>query len=210
MQLVRHDASFKILTYAPSNATVDTLAERLTSAGLTAEQLLCLKAPSKSVPEDVRAFHAFLKPAKLRAYRFVLTTCSSAALLQGLEIRAEHFSHMVIDPLAGSKLLQHAKGLFTLELLSIAGTPKFHPEHLVAQLARMAQLEHLVIHLRTAFPNHPLNWTLSGIARHMLPFPASSSPPLCRLPQPPSRVDALCYVCAQRHLLMGCDYLGKR
>ncbi|SRR6266702_925943 len=103
MQLVRRDASFKILACAPSNAAVDVLVERLGTAGLTVNQLLRLKAPSadtKNVPEDVRAFYAFPKPAKLRAYRVVLTTCSSAALLQILEIRAGHFSHIVIDEAA--------------------------------------------------------------------------------------------------------------
>ncbi|SRR6266702_3991764 len=53
MQLVRCDASFEILACAPSNATVDALVERLASTGLTADQLLHLKAPladTKSVP----------------------------------------------------------------------------------------------------------------------------------------------------------------
>ncbi len=53
MQLVRRDTSFEILACAPSNAAVDALVERLASAGLTADQLLHLKAPSanmKSVP----------------------------------------------------------------------------------------------------------------------------------------------------------------
>ncbi|SRR6266702_1285652 len=53
MQLICCDASFEILACALSNAAVDALVERLASAGLTADQLLHLKAPSadtKSVP----------------------------------------------------------------------------------------------------------------------------------------------------------------
>ncbi|KAI9462823.1 hypothetical protein BJY52DRAFT_1415043 [Lactarius psammicola] len=103
MQLVRHDASFKILACTPSNAAADVLVERLAAAGLTVDQLLRLKArlgDTKGIPEDVRAFYGFPKPAKLRTYRVVLSTCSSAALLQTLKIRAGHFSHIVIDEAA--------------------------------------------------------------------------------------------------------------
>jgi helicase MOV-10 len=67
------------------------------------DQLLRLNARSRditSIPEDVREFSALPKPAKLRAYRVVISTCSSAALLQTLKIRAGHFSHIVIDEAA--------------------------------------------------------------------------------------------------------------
>jgi helicase MOV-10 len=103
MQLVQRDAGFKILACTPSNAAADLLVERLAAAGLTVEQLLRLNARSRaieSIPEDVREFSTFPKPAKLRAYRVVLTTCSSAALLQTLKIAAGHFSHIVIDEAA--------------------------------------------------------------------------------------------------------------
>ncbi|KAH9059532.1 P-loop containing nucleoside triphosphate hydrolase protein [Lactarius vividus] len=103
MQLVLSDSSIKILACTPSNTAADLLVERLAAAGLTVDQLLRLNARSRdteSIPEDVRAFSAFPKPAKLRAYRVVLTTCSSAALLQTLKIRTGHFSHIVIDEAA--------------------------------------------------------------------------------------------------------------
>ncbi|KAH9166488.1 RNA helicase [Lactarius sanguifluus] len=103
MQLVHRDASSKILACTPSNAAADLLAERLASAGLTVDQLLRLNARSRdirSIPEEIREFSTSPKPAKLRIYRVVLTTCSSAALLQALKIRAGHFSHIVIDEAA--------------------------------------------------------------------------------------------------------------
>jgi helicase MOV-10 len=103
MQLVRRDAGFKILACTPSNAAADLLVERLAAAGLTVEQLLRLTPLSrdtKSIPEVVRGFSASPKSAKLRAYRVVLTTCSSAALREMLKIRPGHFSHIVIDEAA--------------------------------------------------------------------------------------------------------------
>ncbi|KAI9454460.1 hypothetical protein BJY52DRAFT_1213673 [Lactarius psammicola] len=63
---------------------------------------------------------------------------------------------------AGSELLRSAEGLVTLELQDIADSPEVHPAHLVAQLARMAQLERLVVHFRTALPNHAVKRALSG------------------------------------------------
>ncbi|KAH8992653.1 P-loop containing nucleoside triphosphate hydrolase protein [Lactarius akahatsu] len=101
MQLVHRDASFKILVCTPSNAAADVLVERLAAAGLTVDQLLRLKPSScdmRKIPEDVRPFYASLKSAK-RAYRVVLSTCSSAALLK-TEIPAGYFSHIVIDEAA--------------------------------------------------------------------------------------------------------------
>jgi hypothetical protein len=54
---------------------------------------------------------------------------------------------------ASSELLLRAEGLVTLELLDIADTPALQPSHLVTQLARMTQLERLVVHFRTALPS---------------------------------------------------------
>ncbi|KAH9035798.1 hypothetical protein EDB85DRAFT_1943196, partial [Lactarius pseudohatsudake] len=62
---------------------------------------------------------------------------------------------------ADSELLRCAESLVTLELLDVADSPEHHPAHLVAQLARMAQLERLV-HFRTALPNHAVERTLGG------------------------------------------------
>ncbi|KAH9035796.1 hypothetical protein EDB85DRAFT_1943189 [Lactarius pseudohatsudake] len=63
---------------------------------------------------------------------------------------------------ADSELLRRAESLVTLELLDIADSPELHPVHLVSQLARMAQLERLVVHFRTALPNHAVERTLWG------------------------------------------------
>jgi helicase MOV-10 len=103
MQLVRRDADSKILACTPSNAAADLLIERLATAGLTVNELYRLNARSRvieSIPEDVRPFSGSPKPTKLRTYRVVLSTCSSAALLQTLKIRAGHFSHIIIDEAA--------------------------------------------------------------------------------------------------------------
>jgi helicase MOV-10 len=102
MQLLKRDANFKILACTPSNAAADLLVERLAAAGMAVGQLLRLNARSrdrKSIPELVRPFSAFPTHAKIRKYRVVLSTCSSAALLHGrqLNIRAGHFSHIIID-----------------------------------------------------------------------------------------------------------------
>ncbi|KAH9030393.1 hypothetical protein EDB84DRAFT_1602825 [Lactarius hengduanensis] len=63
---------------------------------------------------------------------------------------------------ADSELLRRAESLVTLELLDIADSPEHHPAHLAAQLARMAELERLGIHFRTALPNHAVERTLWG------------------------------------------------
>jgi len=101
MQLVKRDSSSKILACTPSNTAADLLVRRL--ARLTVDKLLRLNAHSrnmKSIPEDIREFSAFSTTTKLRASRVVVTTCSSAARLQSLGIRAGHFSHIVIDEAA--------------------------------------------------------------------------------------------------------------
>ena len=103
MQLVRRDASPKILACTPSNAAADLLVERLAAAGLTVDELYRLNARSRdirSIPEDIRPFSTSPKPTKIRACRVVLSTCSSTALLQTLNIRVGHFSHIIIDEAA--------------------------------------------------------------------------------------------------------------
>jgi helicase MOV-10 len=105
MQLVRRDPSSKILACTPSNAAADLLVERLAAAGLTVDQLLRLNARSrdmnsKNISERVREFSATPKRTKLRAYRVVLTTCSSAGLLLMQKIPVGHFSHIIIDEAA--------------------------------------------------------------------------------------------------------------
>ncbi|KAH9038479.1 P-loop containing nucleoside triphosphate hydrolase protein [Lactarius pseudohatsudake] len=103
MQLLRRDASFKILACTPSNAAADLLVERLAAAGLTVNQLLRLNARSrvmKSIPELVRTFSVNRESEDLLAFRVVISTCSSAGLLQMENIPAGHFSHIVIDEAA--------------------------------------------------------------------------------------------------------------
>ncbi|KAF8267998.1 P-loop containing nucleoside triphosphate hydrolase protein [Lactarius quietus] len=103
MQLVNNNDSYKILACTPSNAAADLLIQRLATAGLTVDKLFRLNARSRdmsSIPEEVQPFSGSPKPAKLRTYRVVLSTCSSAALLQTMKIRAGHFSHIIIDEAA--------------------------------------------------------------------------------------------------------------
>lgn len=100
MQLLHRDSSSKILACTPSNASADLLVERLADARLTADQLLRLNARSretKSIPENVREFSTSPKRGKLRAYRVVVCTCSSAGLLLTQKIPVGHFSHILID-----------------------------------------------------------------------------------------------------------------
>jgi helicase MOV-10 len=103
VQLLHRDPSSKILACTPSNAAADLLVGLLAEAGLTVDQLLRLNARSreaKSIPESVREFSASPKGSKLRAYRVVVCTCSSAGLLLTREIPVGHFSHIVIDEAA--------------------------------------------------------------------------------------------------------------
>ncbi len=100
MQLLRRDPEFKILACTPSNAAADLLVERLANAGLSARELFRLNAHSRnmnSIPELVREFSKIPKHADLLALRVVLSTCSSASLLQTHGIPAGHFSHIFID-----------------------------------------------------------------------------------------------------------------
>src|SRR6202012_465889 len=67
-------------------------------------------------------------------------------------------------PSSGSALLLRAEHLVTLELLEILDTPALPPAQLAAQLARMAQLERLVLHFRTALPSR--TFTQAGMDAH--------------------------------------------
>ncbi|KAI9435076.1 hypothetical protein H4582DRAFT_702259 [Lactarius indigo] len=72
------------------------------------------------------------------------------------KLRAPHLRRLTLVGIrspAGSELLLRAEGLVTLELLDVMDSLKAHPVDLVARLARMAQLERLVVHFRTALPN---------------------------------------------------------
>jgi helicase MOV-10 len=102
MQLVRRDTGVKILACTPSNAAADLLIERLSGAGLDSDQLYRLNAYSREeeVPEDVQQFSVIPEREKLLAFRVVLSTCSSAGMLQILNVPVGHFSHIVIDEAA--------------------------------------------------------------------------------------------------------------
>lgn len=77
--------------------------ERLVSAGLDSEQLYRLNAYSReedSIPEGVQPFSLIPRHSKLLAFRVMLSTCSSAGMLQTWNVPVGHFSHIVIDEAA--------------------------------------------------------------------------------------------------------------
>ncbi|KAI0259125.1 P-loop containing nucleoside triphosphate hydrolase protein [Gloeopeniophorella convolvens] len=103
MQLLRRNAGNKILACTPSNAAADLLIERLSAAGLGAEELFRLNAYSRyqeDISEDVQAFSVPRENMDARSYRVVLSTCSSAGFLEMMNIQAGHFSHIFIDEAA--------------------------------------------------------------------------------------------------------------
>ncbi|KAI9452271.1 P-loop containing nucleoside triphosphate hydrolase protein [Russula earlei] len=103
MQLVRRDSGIKVLACAPSNSATDLLVERLAGAGLGSDELYRLNAYSRNdnaVPENVQSFSIIPKHEALLAFRVVLSTCSSVAMLQTLNVPVGHFSHIVIDEAA--------------------------------------------------------------------------------------------------------------
>ena len=102
MQLVRRDTGVRILACTPSNAAADLLVERLAAAGLDSNELYRLNAYSREedVPEDIQSFSIIPKRAKLLAFRVILSTCSSSAMLQSLNVPVGHFSHIVVDEAA--------------------------------------------------------------------------------------------------------------
>jgi helicase MOV-10 len=102
VQLVRRDFGVRVLACTPSNAAADLLIERLSAAGLDPDQLYRLNAYSREegVPEDIQPFSVIPEREKLLAFRVVLSTCSSAGMLQTLNVPVGHFSHIVIDEAA--------------------------------------------------------------------------------------------------------------
>jgi helicase MOV-10 len=103
VQLVRRDASVRVLTCTPNDATADLLVERLAATGLDSDKLYHLN-PSPTYEEDMTghepAFPRIPGHERLLAFRVVLSTCSKAAILQNLNIPVGHFSHIVIDDAA--------------------------------------------------------------------------------------------------------------
>ena len=96
------DPGVRILACTPSIVAADLLVKRLAAAGLHSDQLYHLNAYSREedVPEDVQPFSAIPERAKLLVFRVVLSTCSSAGMLQTLNFPVGHFSHIVIDEAA--------------------------------------------------------------------------------------------------------------
>jgi helicase MOV-10 len=102
VQLVRRNASVRVLACTPSNAAADLLVERLAGAGLTSDEVYRLNAYSREedIPDDVQPFSVIPRQRKLLAFRVVLSTCSSAGMLQTWNVPVGHFSHIVIDEAA--------------------------------------------------------------------------------------------------------------
>ena len=102
VQLVRRDVWVRVLVCTPSNAAADLLAERLAAAGLDSDKLYRLDIPSiyeEDILEDVRTSSSSLFPGleRLLSFRVVLSTCSSASMLEALDVPIGHFSYIVID-----------------------------------------------------------------------------------------------------------------
>lgn len=99
---MRRNTGVKILACTPSNAAADLLVDRLASAGLDQDQLYRLNAHSRGgdIPEDVQSYSVIPKHRRLLAFRVILATCSSAAMLQTWSVPVGHFSHIVIDEAA--------------------------------------------------------------------------------------------------------------
>ena len=103
MQLVRRDASVRVLACAPSSAAADYLAERLAAAGLDPDKLYRLAgspAPEDDASEDAPTSSQIAWQEKLLSFRVVLSTCSSAGILKNLNVPIGHFSYIVIDEAA--------------------------------------------------------------------------------------------------------------
>jgi helicase MOV-10 len=96
---VRRDTRVKILACTPSDAAADLLVDLLVTAGLDSDQLFRFNADSREedVPEDVQPFSIIPERKRLMVFRVVLSTCSSAGMLQTLNVPVGHFSHIVID-----------------------------------------------------------------------------------------------------------------
>jgi helicase MOV-10 len=103
VQLVRRDAGVRVLVCTPSNTAADLLAERLAAAGLDLDKLYRLNASShceEDMSEGLRTSSLFPGLERLLAFRVVLSTCSSAGMLQALDVPVGHFSYIVIDEAA--------------------------------------------------------------------------------------------------------------
>ncbi|KAF8264560.1 hypothetical protein EI94DRAFT_1738155 [Lactarius quietus] len=128
-----------------------------------------LRASAASLPKLVNAMaceYPTLQRLVLRSHTTKPIAHSTTGILLPTKLQAPLLQRLTLSDIrlpASSELLLRASGLVTLELLDIADTPEIHPAHLVAQLARMAQLERLILHFRTALPNRTVERTLAGV-----------------------------------------------
>ncbi|KAI0290985.1 P-loop containing nucleoside triphosphate hydrolase protein [Russula brevipes] len=99
VQLLRRDAGVKVLACTPSDPAAGLLVEHLLAAGLDSDSLYHFQASSQheGMFEDVQAPSPIPKREKLLAFRLIVSTCSSASILQTLDVPVGHFSHIVID-----------------------------------------------------------------------------------------------------------------
>jgi superfamily I DNA and/or RNA helicase len=107
LQLFHHKPATRILACAPSNSAADLIASRLVSAGLRADGLFRMCAPSRSLsqlPNELLPYvytHAnhFSVPGltKLRSYRIIVSTCVSASMLFGVGVPPGHYTHVFVD-----------------------------------------------------------------------------------------------------------------
>ena len=103
MQLVRRDPAVRVLVCTPSDTAADLLAECLAAAGLDSDKLYRLGVLSRyeeDMSEDIQRSSLFPGLERLLAFRVVLSTCSSAGMLQALDVPVGHFSYIVIDEAA--------------------------------------------------------------------------------------------------------------
>ncbi|KAH8981957.1 hypothetical protein EDB86DRAFT_393015 [Lactarius hatsudake] len=121
-------------------------------------------APAESLLHSLDGEYPSLRYLVIRS-----RTSSSSRTSVTVELRAKLqaplLRHLTLSDVrlpVGSELLLRAEGLVVLELLDVTDSFEAHPAHLVAQLARMSQLERLVVHFRTALPNRKVEQTLSS------------------------------------------------
>lgn len=127
-----------------------------------------IRAPGASLPGLINAMdgeYPLLQRLVIRSHTEKRRATTGAGVELPAKLQAPLLRRLTLSdvrlPATSSGLLRRAEGLVTLELQDIADTPEVHPAHLVAQLARMTQLERLVVHFRTALPNRAVERMLS-------------------------------------------------
>ncbi|KAH9008952.1 hypothetical protein EDB85DRAFT_2283374 [Lactarius pseudohatsudake] len=119
-----------------------------------------IEAPAESLLDSMDGEYPVLQHLVIRSH-----TRKRRAMEVRAKLQAPLLRHLTLSDVrlpVGSELLIRAEGLVMLELLDVADSLEAHPGYLVAQLARMAQLERLVVHFRTALPNRKVERALSS------------------------------------------------